>query len=190
MKEPNAKRTTFQTHFDTDLDYYTWLKTRPLEKESFHHFMEEQMANLPHWLDAVDFPKEFGAGLGSNDVAFVDVGGSIGQQCEALKKRYPDLQGRVILQDKPDVVENALPVPGMESMDYNYLEEQPVKSEWLRFYRRGQMLICFQHRRSCILLPSDHAQQRRRHLRQDPPRHTPRHGREERHRYRRQGPTG
>lgn len=129
LKDPNTTRTAFQNSFDTDLTYYQWAETHPLEKNAFHHFMEEHIANLPHWLDAFDFRDEFGAGLTDDDVAFVDIGGSIGHQCEALRRRHPNLKGRVILQDLPDVIENALPVPGMEKMSHNYLEEQPIKGE-------------------------------------------------------------
>lgn len=89
--------------------------------------MDAQFSSLPSWLEAVDFDKEFGQGLTADGVAFVDVGGSIGHQCAALKDRLPHLQGRVILQDKPDVVAKALEVAGMETMSYDYLTPQPIK---------------------------------------------------------------
>jgi hypothetical protein len=49
--------------------------------------------------------------------------------CAALKKALPRLQGRIILQDRPAVLEGALEVAGMEKMPHNFLTEQPVKSK-------------------------------------------------------------
>ena len=141
LKDPSSARTAFQNHFNTDLTYYEWAETHPLEKNAFHHFMEEHQTNLPHWLDVFDFAAEIGPGLQDGDTAFVDIGGSIGQQCEALTKRYPDLPGRVILQDLPDVIENAIPVPSMEKVAYNYLKEQPVKGELHLFQHPDTTLL-------------------------------------------------
>lgn len=121
-------RTAFQNAFATDHDLYTWYKTHPLEKQAFHHFMEEQMASLSPWLAAVDFETEFAANIEADEVVFVDVGAGIGQQCQILREAYPDL-GRIVLQDKPYVIEEALPVSGMETMAYDYFDEQPVKGQ-------------------------------------------------------------
>lgn len=164
LQDRTPGRTTFQTVFRTDDEFYTWLKSHHLEKDSFHHFMEELMSNLSVWLDVVDFPREFGAGLMSTDGAFVDVGGGIGQQRETLKSRYPELQGSAVLQDKPDVVAGALSLPDMEATGYGYLTEQPVKGNNALF-NIGEIDILITHelryRRTCVLFPPDHAQQRR-----------------------------
>jgi hypothetical protein len=125
----DSGRTAFQNAFATDDDLYTWYMTHPLEKQAFHHFMEEQMSSLPTWLTAVDFKTEFATGFEADEVVFVDVGGGIGQQCQILRDAYPDL-GRFVLQDKPYVVEQALTVFGMETMAYDYFTKQPVKGVW------------------------------------------------------------
>lgn len=91
--------------------------------------MEAQFASLPTWLDAVDFEAEMGKDLTDNDVAFVDVGGGNGQQCASLKEKLPQISGRVVLQDRPEVLDKALSVDGMEKMSYDYLTEQPVKGK-------------------------------------------------------------
>jgi hypothetical protein len=109
-------------------EYYTWLETHPLEKDAFHYYIQAHTKDLPSWLDVVDFAAEFANDVSDEDSVFVDVGGGIGHECKALKERYPDMNGRIILQDKPDVVENALAVDGMEAMAHDYLIEQPVKS--------------------------------------------------------------
>ena len=60
---------------------------------------------------------------------FVDVGGGTGQQCVALKEKFPDLPGKVILQDLPAVIAEAKLPEGIETMVYDFFTPQPVKGE-------------------------------------------------------------
>lgn len=129
LSNTTQKLNAFKVGQHSSVDFYTWLETHPVQQGAFHRFMEAQFASLPTWLDAVDFGSEMRAGLFSPEqVAFVDVGGGNGQQIAALKAKIPDLQGRLVLQDRPVVLEKALEVEGMEKMSYDYLTEQPVKS--------------------------------------------------------------
>lgn len=57
----------------------------------------------------------------------VDVGGARGHEVEAIKKKYPNLIGRFLLQDMPDTIEQALPLPGMEACVHDFFSEQPIK---------------------------------------------------------------
>ena len=105
------------------------METHPIQQGAFHRFMEAQFASLPTWLDAISFDTEIANGVTAEDVVFVDVGGGNGSQCAALKKAFPELKGRIILQDRPAVLAKALKVDGMESMAHDLLTEQPVHSE-------------------------------------------------------------
>lgn len=49
------------------------MDSHPVQKEAFHRFMDAQFANLPTWLDVVDFGAEMAIGAGEEDVVFVDV---------------------------------------------------------------------------------------------------------------------
>ena len=129
LKAPPSGRTAFQNAFNTDGSFYEWLKTRPLENDAFNHLMEKLTSGLDSWLDAIDFPSELATGITADEVAFVDVGGGIGHQSKALKERYPELPGRIIVQDLPEVVEQAVAMPGVETMSYDYRTEQPIKSK-------------------------------------------------------------
>lgn len=59
----------------------------------------------------------------------MDVGGGNGQQCVELLNEFPSLKGRgrIVLQDRKDVLEKAIVEDGIERMAYDYLTEQPVK---------------------------------------------------------------
>ncbi|EJP67382.1 sterigmatocystin 8-O-methyltransferase precursor, putative [Beauveria bassiana ARSEF 2860] len=136
---PSQKLNAFEVGQHSTVDFYTWLETHPTQQGAFHRFMEAQFASLPTWLDAVDFASELGGGAGlgyANHVVFVDVGGGNGQQIAALKEKFPELKGRAILQDRPEVLEKALEVDGMEKMNYDYLTEQPVKDACVYYFRQ------------------------------------------------------
>lgn len=131
MREPLPERTAFQMSYNTDLDFYEYLERDDMkvEREAFHRFMKTNMTGLPSWLDKVDIKSELTDGLTDTDVAFVDVGGGNGHQCVELKEKIPDLPGRVILQDRPDILAKSLDAEGIEKMEYDYNNEQPIKGK-------------------------------------------------------------
>lgn len=81
--------------------------------------------------DALDFEKRFGQNSTSSTVLFVDVGGSTGPQSLTLRKRFPDLPGRVIIQDRPEVVEQAkaqlASSANIEAEVHDIFTPQPIK---------------------------------------------------------------
>lgn len=127
LTEGDGRSNAFKLGQNTSDDFYTWMDTHPVQKHAFHNFMKEQFASLPTWLDVVSFAAEFAQDSRPDDIVFVDVGGGNGSQCAALKKRLPDLKGRVVLQDQSYVLETALVVEGMEKMPYDFFTEQPIK---------------------------------------------------------------
>ena len=60
-------------------------------------------------------------------VTIVDVGGGMGHDLVELKKKQPDLPGRFVLQDLPQVVEQIVqPVEGIEVTSHDFYTKQPV----------------------------------------------------------------
>ena len=82
------------------------------------------------WLDVVPFT-EAAASVEPDRALFVDVGGSIGHQCARLKAKYPNLPGRIILQDLEETISNAPPIKGVEFMVHNFFNLQPVKGMFM-----------------------------------------------------------
>ena len=66
---------------------------------------------------------------GDGAFMLIDVGGGRGHEVDAIKKRHPNLPGRFLLQDLPDMIAQALPVPGMEAVAHNFLTTQPIKGQ-------------------------------------------------------------
>lgn len=78
------------------------------------------------WL-AVYPVKEETKGLDPEAPLLVDIGGSIGHICAQFKQTFPDIPGRVILQDLPETVAAALPTPGVENIAHDFFTPQPIK---------------------------------------------------------------
>lgn len=64
-------------------------------------------------------------------VLLVDVGGGIGADMERFRKRYPDMPGKVIVQDLPDVINSTKMPQGVEGMAHDFFTPQPVKGKAL-----------------------------------------------------------
>ncbi|KAI0847426.1 S-adenosyl-L-methionine-dependent methyltransferase [Daldinia vernicosa] len=117
--------------------FFDWLKTRPENGKHFNVFMGSHRTGVRTWLDRpevineiTDAFKKVTSRKGISEekgVSFVDIGGGIGHQCKAFKKRVPDLKGTIILEDLEEVVANAELEPGIEKLGVNFLEGQPVK---------------------------------------------------------------
>ena len=60
------------------------------------------------------------------DVLLVDVGGGVGQDLLKFHAKHPDLRGRLILQDLPDVVNNAKVPEYIEAMGHDFFTPQPI----------------------------------------------------------------
>lgn len=119
---------TFQIAFQTDLPAFVWAVSQPSNMvEDFQLWMTASKGDgTVSWLDAFDLTKHCN-GSGPDDVVFVDIAGGVGHQCALLKAKLPQIQGRVILEDLPIVIPQAIPTPGVESMGIDMWQEQPIK---------------------------------------------------------------
>ncbi|KAJ4309515.1 hypothetical protein N0V94_008899 [Neodidymelliopsis sp. IMI 364377] len=126
LKNPEEKKTAFQIGHHSAENFSTWLEAHPIQHNAFHRFVQAQSSSLPTWLSAVPFNTEDAQNTTTDDIVFVSVNGGNGAQCALLKQTFPNLQGRIILQDQPAVLASAPSVPGMETMAHDFMAEQPV----------------------------------------------------------------
>lgn len=99
----------FQLGARTHLGFWEYLKEDPARLKLFNSGMRsETTTGNGRRSGAYPFGDELDNGsTGDDDVLIVDVGGGRGQVLEAIKHDYPHLNGRFILQDLPDVIEDA-----------------------------------------------------------------------------------
>ena len=85
---------------------------------------------MPTWLDV--FPvKQDCAGMSPERAVFVDVGGGLGHQCMSLRNHFPDLTGRVVLQDIPATLEHVTSLEKVEIVAQDFFQPQAVKGRFL-----------------------------------------------------------
>lgn len=132
----DPKRTAFQLGHDTDLHIFQWYAAHPKNIATFSEYMEVQRVDEPKWLSA--FPLQDYCDISTNNhedtIAFVDIGGGHGHQCVALLQEFPQLKGRVVLQDLEKVLEGVR-IDGVQVMVHDFMTEQPVKGARIYYLR-------------------------------------------------------
>lgn len=125
----DSTHTPFQKAHGTDLVPFLWLQDKPVYLKNFGAWMTASREGQNIFLDVFPFEKELTSDSKPETPLFVDIGGSIGHQCVALKRKLPNTPGRVILQDLPPVIAHAIPAEGIELMAHDFMTEQPVKGK-------------------------------------------------------------
>jgi demethylsterigmatocystin 6-O-methyltransferase len=77
------------------------------------------------WLSAFPFKEELGGFQGKS--VFVDIGGGFGHQCIALKQTFPELAGKLILEDQSQTLAQAPEIDGVEAIAHDFFKPQVVK---------------------------------------------------------------
>ncbi|PSN71814.1 S-adenosyl-L-methionine-dependent methyltransferase [Corynespora cassiicola Philippines] len=130
----NELNTVFQQAWNTDLHAFAWFSSHPNELKHFNDYMAFRREPKLSWLTVYPVEEET-QNWPADKPVYVNIGGGIGHQCAQFKEKYPNVSGRVILQDLPHSIEKALQTPGVENMVHNFFEEQPIKGAKFYFSR-------------------------------------------------------
>ncbi|KAI9036025.1 uncharacterized protein KD926_002504 [Aspergillus affinis] len=119
----------------TDKTMYEWLESQPDQRRIFAEFQAASSEISHHRLKPFlkEVLSEIPAGFQG---AFVDVGGGKGVTLrEVCQELFPPVEGRVVLQDLPNVVKGVGIQDVVEAMPYSFLDPQPVKEAAIYFFR-------------------------------------------------------
>jgi hypothetical protein len=119
---------SFQDAFQTELPVFAWFASHPNHLAPFNEYMKLRRRPTVSWLTVypvLDQVKTWD----SERAVFVNIGGGVGHQCAEFKQKFPDVPGKVILQDLPHSIAAALPTPGVENMVHDFFEPQPVRGK-------------------------------------------------------------
>lgn len=107
--------------------YFDYMASKPYYQNAFDTVMASPYRrDEKSWVDF--FPVEEKLQVQSpSDVLLVDVGGGRGKDLMAFRERFPDLPGRLVLQDLSHVTETAENSMEIETQVHNFFDEQPVK---------------------------------------------------------------
>ncbi|KAF7950184.1 hypothetical protein EAE96_007475 [Botrytis aclada] len=118
-------KTALQPAFNTDLPGFIWFPNQPQRFGYSQQVMTVQRAGAVTWLSA--FPSRQELGDFQNKPVFVDIGGGFGHQCILVKETFPELSGKLVLQDLPQTLEHVPEIDGVETIVHNFFEPQVIK---------------------------------------------------------------
>jgi hypothetical protein len=93
----------FHYAHNTKLGFWDYLQDDPERMRALNSGMRSSVA-IGEYPGPYPFGLELGHDNGDDKVLLVDCGGGRGQALEAIKSMYPELRGRMILQDRRDVI--------------------------------------------------------------------------------------
>ncbi|KAB8356357.1 hypothetical protein FH972_023941 [Carpinus fangiana] len=124
----------FQVGHGTKQNLFQWLGSGHGNFEAFNRYMRAQRLGAPVWLDKFRLEEYCDLDSKTERCEFVDVGGGQGHQCEGVVAKFPQLKGRVILQDLAPVLAKVL-IPGVENKVQDFFQPQAVTGAKVYYLR-------------------------------------------------------
>lgn len=141
MRSQNYQNPTQSTSsafaYATGSEFWNHLHKTPIQSQLFNEFMATRREGRPNWYDLYPIDRELSPSSpeidpilrGESDILLVDVGGNRGHDLVNLKAKHPNLVGKMILQDLPDVIAHASfsPEDEIEAMPHDFFQPQPIQ---------------------------------------------------------------
>jgi hypothetical protein len=115
---------------------FPWFSDHPDKLKYFNDYMALRRGPEKSWISVYPVEEEvkrWSSDRTTDAPLYVNIGGSIGHQCKQFKEKYPNLEGRVVLQDLEHSVNNAMQTPGVENIIHNFFDPQPLKGQFSPF---------------------------------------------------------
>ncbi|KAL1954422.1 hypothetical protein VTO42DRAFT_1192 [Malbranchea cinnamomea] len=128
----DGKDGPFQYGLKTHLDFFEFLDANPVIHSQYNSTMAAYRQGRASWMDPGFYPVQSnlvdGASTEKDSVFLVDVGGNKGHDLEEFRAKWPDVPGRLILQDQEAVIGQIKKIhSSIEPMAHDFFTEQPVK---------------------------------------------------------------
>ena len=123
--------TPLQMAFNSKSHFFGLLQERPGILPMFSTFMTCHKKGRPEFPEVFPVEKELIAEFKNEKeaVVFVDIGGGLGQEISTLRQMVPNLPGRTILQEVPEMVQSFPGTEGIEVMEYDFFKPQPIQGK-------------------------------------------------------------
>ena len=99
----------------------------PKAGEYFNQYMEHRRKDQAICWDVYPLEQETKQDSVGDSVILIDIGGNMGHQCAEFKRHFPNVKGRIVLQDLPGPISMALSIEGVENQVYDMFTPQPIK---------------------------------------------------------------
>jgi hypothetical protein len=119
----------FQRAYNTNLSMFQYMNNvEPIKVSRFHSAMEG-LGKFTQLRSLDTYP--FNEALRDEKTVFVDVGGGQGHMMQKVLARWPEVKGRVVVQDQVSTIEDmgGKTIEGIEFMGNDFFEGQPVKGK-------------------------------------------------------------
>lgn len=133
MRDAKFQNPQGQSVFEFTYQQTLWehLGTKPDLQRDCAVYMAGRREGQIRWLDVFPVASQLEGKTtrdGDDNVLLVDIGGNQGHDLKIFHERFPELPGRLILQDLPEAV-NKIPAPleGIEVMPYDFFTPQLVR---------------------------------------------------------------
>ena len=116
-------------------DIWPWLKANPEADKTLGMVMAAHATHRTPLLEI--YPTdELVARNSDAQILIVDVGGGIGHDLEAFNNAHPQPPGRLVLQDRPEVIETVKVSPAIKPIPHDFMTPNPVQGikSSVRFY--------------------------------------------------------
>ncbi|MCJ1398949.1 hypothetical protein MMC11_002150 [Xylographa trunciseda] len=122
----------FQYANNTKLHCFPWMSAHPENLTQFANWMAGYHQGQPSWMDPDFYPVNDrlakDADTSTDAVFLVDIGGGLGQDIKEFQRKHPNVPGRLVLQDKPEVLEKVTDAQAsIELMETDFFTPQKVK---------------------------------------------------------------
>ncbi|KAI0873110.1 S-adenosyl-L-methionine-dependent methyltransferase [Hypoxylon argillaceum] len=122
----------------TQAGFWEWLSADPSSQAIFNSGMQSRPSAINVSV-LYNFEEQLSPSLGHDDVAIVDIGGGRGHALVEIKKAFPNLRGRLVLQDQETVINDAIAqgLPSyIEPQVASFFQPNPVRNARAYYYRR------------------------------------------------------
>lgn len=110
----------------TDKSMFEWLPTQPEWMTQFNALMQAWEENQQSWLNVYPLQQAC-RNRKREQPLFVDDGGGLGHQAIRLAERFPNMDGRIVVQDVQGDLMATLKHKKVEFMQHDFFQPQPIK---------------------------------------------------------------
>lgn len=125
----DAYDSPFQFAVGTKLHQFDWIAQHPKLQHAFNVTMTMRTKNFDDskWFDVFPVAQLMDQKTPA-EVFMVDIGGGVGHNMIELKEHYPDIPGKLVVQDIAPVIESVTGMPdGIEAEVQDFFKPQPVR---------------------------------------------------------------
>lgn len=132
----DQNKAPFGAGLDFGGSFFAFLGEHPEYGQTWNEMMAAYTADVRTWLDFYPVKDLMIDVTTDEQTLLVDIGGGLGQDLERFRRRFPNARGKLILQDKPEVINKAKHISGAENMAHDFFTEQPIKGWHLLLFNQ------------------------------------------------------